>query len=134
MGNKANQNADMNGLSKREIANLYEQDATREVEASADDTLQKAEPESAPTDFAAVSTLRALIELSPFTNFVIKQAIIRYTHKTVQGRIMKFEEDHKWVAGFCHIADLFLRLLFTTLLVVVVLLVIYKTIAPLPSL
>lgn len=123
----------MNGLSKREIANLYEQDATREVEASADDTLQKAEPESAPTDFAAVSTLRALIELSPFTNFVIKQAIIRYTHKTVQGRIMKFEEDHM-VAGFCHIADLLLRLLFTLMLVVVVLLVIYKTIAPLPGL
>lgn len=134
MGNKANQNADVNEISNREIANLYEQHETREVEASADDALPKPDPESTPADFAAVSTLRALIELSPFTNFVIKQAIIRYTHKTPQGRIMKYEEDHKWVAGFCHIADLFLRLLFTMMLLGVVLLVIYKAITPLPGL
>lgn len=123
--------ADMNDISEKEIRNLYA-GATREVEESVDDIPQSTDSQP-PADFDTVSTLRALIELAPFTNFVMKQSVIRYSHKTLQGRISKYEEDHKWVAGFCHLADLALRLMFTALLVVLIVAVVYKTVMPLPG-
>lgn len=121
--------ADINQVSTAEMEGLY-QGEVREVEESEDDGPRVAQSQP-DQDISTVSTLRALIELSPFTNFVMKQAVIRYTHKTIQGRIAKYEEDHKWVAGFCHIADLTLRLLFTVLLVLFVVTVVYKTVTPL---
>lgn len=123
--------SDVSQVTDTELESLYGH--SREVEQSEDDNAQAA-GRAPDGDFSTVSTLRALIELSPFTNFVMKQSVIRYSHKTIQGRISKYEEDHKWVARICHFADLALRFFFTVLLVVFVVTIAYKTVMPLPEL
>lgn len=121
---------DVAQVSDSELQGLY--GGSSEVESSEDEGLPSDGKQPDP-NLSTLSTLRALIELSPFTNFVMRQAVIRYSHKSIQGRILKYEEDHKWVAGFCHIADLLLRLVFTVLLVAFIVTVVYKTVAPLPG-
>lgn len=85
---------------------------SREVETSNQlDGVQSKDGETGDAlDLPGFRFLTSLLKATPFTDFLHYKAVSCYTHKTKQGRITKYCEDHPKVAKFCTVADLTLRL------------------------
>lgn len=124
--------ADSRGESSRleaEVEGLYE--GAKELEAAPD----APPPTSAPPpllgdNIPGGSALSALLTAAPFTEYVHYAARNRYGHVTIDGRVALYEKDHPWVAKYCVFADMVLRTLVTIVILAVLLVVIYKALAP----
>lgn len=107
--------------------------AATELESS-DPSRVCAPPHEGLADLPGGSALSSLLTVTPFSDYLQHRAHTLYKHSTVQGRVLKYCEDHPKVAMFCTVADLVLRTLVVILILVVVSAIAYKAIAPLPML
>ncbi|MEN4475196.1 hypothetical protein [Mycolicibacterium cosmeticum] len=126
---KAEGGGDLSPL-KDEVEGLYE--GAKELEA-APDAPAGAPPPRTPLlgdSIPGGSALSALLNAAPFTEYVHYAARNRYGHVTINGRVALYEKDHPWVARYCVAADMFLRTLVTFLILAVLVVVIYKALAP----
>lgn len=89
---------------------IYE--GSREVENSneLDGVPKKGDEPGDALDLPGFRFLTSLLKATPFSDFLHYKAMTVNTHKTRQGRITKYCDDHPRIAGFCTLADLALRI------------------------
>ncbi|KAA0096686.1 hypothetical protein CIW49_18625 [Mycolicibacterium sp. P1-18] len=97
-------------VSPDEVDQLYRN--SKELEKSED---SPPAPLTAPialsSDVPGANLLNGLVNAAPFSEFLHFKARANCTHKTDQGRIRKYSEEHPNLAKFCLVADVIFRVL-----------------------
>lgn len=98
------------GVSDDEVTQLYKNSV--ELEKSED---APPGPLTAPIalsgDVPGANLLNGLVNAAPFSEFLHYKARANFTHKTDQGRIRKYSEEHPRLSQFCTVADLIFRII-----------------------
>ncbi|AAN12594.1 gp33 [Mycobacterium phage Che9c] len=95
-------------VSPEEVDQLYEN--PKELEQSEDSPRSPAQI-ALSADMPGGNLLNGLVNAAPFSEFLHYKALANCNHKTDQGRVRKYSEEHPKLTKFCTIADLIFRVL-----------------------
>lgn len=91
-----------------ELDELYRQ--SKELEQSEDaQPARLAAPIALASDVPGASLLNGLVNAAPFSEYLHYKARANCVHKTDQGRIRKYSEEHPSLALACTVGDLIFR-------------------------
>lgn len=106
-------------VTKDEVDDLYKRSKEMEKSEDSPPPLLTA-PLTLSSEVPGANLLNGLVNAAPFSEYLHYKARANCIHKTDQGRIRKYSEEHPRLARFCTVADILFRIVVVVAILVVV--------------